>query len=150
LRGAEDRPPRLLYGILPQEKLRALFAESHLFLHPSELAVDGDQEGVPNSMLRSHGEWLAGSRDEARRHSRSVEHGTSGILVAERDYTALATAMLQLAGRPRAIPAAQRRLRPQRVAAEFDLQVQARVLEEIYAETIGEAAGRTRPGAGAR
>jgi glycosyltransferase involved in cell wall biosynthesis len=40
-------------GFLPQEKLRGSFAESHLFLHPSELGPDGDQEGVPNAMLEA-------------------------------------------------------------------------------------------------
>src|SRR4051794_13035535 len=40
-------------GFLSQEKLRALFAASHIFLHPSETAGAGDQEGVPNSMLEA-------------------------------------------------------------------------------------------------
>ena len=40
-------------GFLPQATLRRLYAESHLFLHPSELGPNGDQEGVPNSMLEA-------------------------------------------------------------------------------------------------
>ena len=40
-------------GFLSQPNLRALFAASHIFLHPSETAGEGDQEGVPNSMLEA-------------------------------------------------------------------------------------------------
>jgi glycosyltransferase involved in cell wall biosynthesis len=63
--------------------------------------------------------------------------------VAERDHTALSTAMLQLAGDPEQY----RELSTgaaQRVAAEFDLRAQARVLEDIYGETIATAAAPTR------
>ena len=40
-------------GFLPQPELRALYADAHFFLHPSEHGPDGDQEGVPNSMLEA-------------------------------------------------------------------------------------------------
>jgi colanic acid/amylovoran biosynthesis glycosyltransferase len=125
-------------GFLPQAKLRALFSESHLFLHPSEFAPDGDQEGVPNAMLEA---MASGLPILATRHGgipEAVEHGISGILVAEGDHAALAAALLELAGDPvryQQMGAAAAR----RVAAEFDLQTQARVLERIYAEAISRA-----------
>ena len=40
-------------GFLSQADLNALYAESHLFLHPSEMTSDQNQEGVPNSMLEA-------------------------------------------------------------------------------------------------
>lgn len=103
-------------GFLEQEKLRALYAESHLFLHPSEVAGDGDQEGVPNSMLEA---MASGLPVAATRHGgipEAVEHGTSGLIVAEKDDAGLAAA--------------------KRVAAKFDLAVQARRLEALYDEAV--------------
>src|SRR5204863_40364 len=40
-------------GFVSQEQLRELFYEAHIFLHPSETGRDGNQEGVPNSMLEA-------------------------------------------------------------------------------------------------
>jgi colanic acid/amylovoran biosynthesis glycosyltransferase len=122
-------------GFLPQAKLRALFAESHLFLHPSEFAPDGDQEGVPNAMLEA---MASGLPILATRHGgipEAVEHGISGILVAEGDHAALAAALLELANAP-ALYQQMSAAAARRVAAEFDLQTQARVLEGIYTEAI--------------
>jgi colanic acid/amylovoran biosynthesis glycosyltransferase len=122
-------------GFLSQAKLQALFAESHLFLHPSELGPDGDQEGVPNSMLEA---MAAGLPVLATRHGgipEAVEPGVSGLLVGEGDAAALAAEMTALAGSPEryaqmSVAAAQR------ARGQFDLAVQARVLEEIYQECL--------------
>ncbi|MEI9892448.1 MAG: glycosyltransferase [Chthoniobacter sp.] len=40
-------------GFLSQEDLASLYARSHIFLHPSEMPPDQNQEGVPNSMLEA-------------------------------------------------------------------------------------------------
>ncbi len=40
-------------GFLKGPELCALFHRSHLFLHPSRLTADQNQEGVPNSMLEA-------------------------------------------------------------------------------------------------
>ncbi len=42
-----------LRGFLAQPQLAGLFAQSHVFLHPSEMPPDQNQEGVPNSMLEA-------------------------------------------------------------------------------------------------
>lgn len=122
-------------GFLPQEELRALYARSHLFLHPSELGPDGDQEGVPNSMLEA---MASGLPILATRHGgipEAVEDGVSGLLVTERDHAALAQAMLSLAADPdryRAMSAAG----STSVRAHFDLTEQSRVLGECYSAAI--------------
>jgi len=128
-------------GFLGQEQLRALCAESHLFIHPSELAPDGNQEGIPNAMLEA---MASGMPVLATRHGgipEAVEHGISGLLVDEQNDAALAAAMIELANDPvtfgRMSTAASAR-----VAAEFDLKKQARALESIYEEAIAIEAGR--------
>ena len=122
-------------GFLSQEKLRALYAESHLFLQPSELGADGDQEGVPNAMLEA---MASGLPVLATRHGgipEAVEDGASGLLVGERDHSALAAALRALAGDPARYAAMGAAARA-RVVAEFDLAAQTRVLEGCYGEAV--------------
>ena len=123
-------------GFLSQEKLRALYAESHLFLHPSELGTNGDQEGVPNAMLEAMASGLPVLATKHGGIPEAVEDGVSGLLVAERDHTALSGAMLALARDPACFAAMSAAARA-RVTAEFDLAAQARVLEGCYREAIG-------------
>ena len=124
-------------GFLSQDKLHALYAESHLFLHPSELGPDGDQEGVPNSML----EAMAGGLPVlATRHGgipEAIEDGVNGILVAERDHPALGQALLALAGDPKRY--AEMSLAAGKVRQQFDLAAKARALEGFYAEALASA-----------
>ena len=122
-------------GFLSQPELRALFANSHLFLHPSELGPDGDQEGVPNSMLEA---MASGMPTLATRHGgipEAVEDGVSGCLVAEGDHLALGQAMLALAGDP-ARYEAMSVAASTGVRTRFNLAEQARVLGALYAEAI--------------
>lgn len=122
-------------GFVSQEELRSLFAASHFFLHPSELGPDGDQEGVPNSMLEA---MASGLPILATRHGgipEAVDHGESGLLVAEHDDAALAREMLALASSPErcatlgAAAAASARRR-------FDLETQSALLARYYDEAI--------------
>jgi colanic acid/amylovoran biosynthesis glycosyltransferase len=125
-------------GFLSQDNLRALYAESHLFLHPSELASDGDQEGVPNSMLEA---MATGLPVLATRHGgipEAVENGASGWLVAERDPDALAKAMLAVTMDPNGY-AQMSSVAANGVRERFDLDRQSRVLEGFYSEALVSA-----------
>ena len=122
-------------GFLPQETLRARYAASHLFLHPSELGADGNQEGVPNSMLEA---MAGGLPVVATNHGgipEAVQHGISGLLTPERDAAALAQSLLTLARDP-ARYAAMSAAAAARVSVGFALAAQARALEAIYREAI--------------
>lgn len=123
-------------GFLTQDALGALLEEAHLFLHPSELGRDGDQEGVPNSMLEA---MAAGIPPLATFHGgipEAVEDGVSGLLVGERDSAALARAMEALASDPvrYAVMSAAARTR---VATQFDITATVRALEGFYDEAAG-------------
>ena len=122
-------------GFLPQDELRALCSRSHLFLHPSELGPDGDQEGVPNAMIEA---MAGGLPVVATAHGgipEAVEHGVSGLLTPERDAPALARSLLTLAGDP-ARYAAMSAAAAARISTEFALVSQARALEGIYREAL--------------
>jgi colanic acid/amylovoran biosynthesis glycosyltransferase len=120
-------------GFLGQEELRALYAQSHLFLHPSELGPDGNQEGVPNSMLEAMASGLPILATTHGGIPEAVEHGVSGLLVPEKDDIALAAEMHTLAADPDRL-AAMSGAAAARVAQIFDLRATAAVLENIYDE----------------
>jgi colanic acid/amylovoran biosynthesis glycosyltransferase len=123
-------------GFVSQEKLRELFYDAHFFLHPSETARDGNQEGVPNSMLEA---MASGLPVFATRHGgipEAVEDNVSGILVNERDHRALGKALIDC------VRSADRFLGMGRAASEsvaknFNQTEQTGRLEEIYLREIG-------------
>ncbi|MEQ1861668.1 MAG: glycosyltransferase [Chthoniobacteraceae bacterium] len=125
-------------GFVPQAELRRLEADAHLFLHPSEVGADGDQEGVPNAMLEAMASGLPVCATHHGGIPEAVEHGVSGLLVPERDADALAEQMLGLAGSPEWF-ARMSAAAAKRVGDEFDLVAQTRRLEANYAEACARA-----------
>jgi colanic acid/amylovoran biosynthesis glycosyltransferase len=124
-------------GFLPQPELRALYTHAHFFMHPSETGPDGDQEGVPNSMLEAMASGLPVLATKHGGISEAVEYGASGWLVPERDHAALAEGLLALARDPSRY-ARMSTAAAARVSAIFDLTRQARVLEDCYREATME------------
>jgi colanic acid/amylovoran biosynthesis glycosyltransferase len=123
-------------GFLSQPQLRALYESAHLFVHPSEVGPDGNQEGVPNSMLEAMATGLPVLATLHGGIPEAVENGVSGMLVAERDHDALARGMLDLVqshDRYAAMGAAA----SVRVRERFDLRSTVPALETIYEEAAG-------------
>jgi colanic acid/amylovoran biosynthesis glycosyltransferase len=124
-------------GFVSQEALRELFYSSHIFLHPSETGRDGNQEGVPNSMLEA---MASGLPVFATRHGgipEAVENNVSGILVNERNHRALADALIETAKSPDRLVAIGRAASDS-VVKNFNQTEQTRRLEEIYLREIGQ------------
>jgi colanic acid/amylovoran biosynthesis glycosyltransferase len=122
-------------GFVSQEKLREMFYASHIFLHPSETARDGNQEGVPNSMLEAMASGLPVLATNHGGIPEAIENGISGVLVAERDHAALARALLDTV-QDRHLMAKLGRIGSQSVAEKFDQRAQVRRLEEVYLQII--------------
>jgi colanic acid/amylovoran biosynthesis glycosyltransferase len=122
-------------GFVSQEELRELLYSSHIFLHPSETGRDGNQEGVPNSMLEA---MASGLPVFATRHGgipEAIENKVSGILVNEHDDCALGDALIDCA-KDSARLVAMGRAASESVAKNFNQTEQTRRLEEIYLRQI--------------
>jgi colanic acid/amylovoran biosynthesis glycosyltransferase len=122
-------------GFLGQSELRALYEKAHVFMHPSELPPDSNQEGVPNSMLEA---MASGLPVVATRHGgipEAVTDGVSGWLVPERDDDGVARSLLKMTedvNRWKAMGLAA----SQAVAADFAQPRQIEALEAAYFEAI--------------
>jgi colanic acid/amylovoran biosynthesis glycosyltransferase len=77
-------------GFISQEQLREIFYASHIFLHPSETGSDGNQEGIPNSMLEAMASGLPVFATHHGGIPEAIEHGVNGVLVLEHNHEELA------------------------------------------------------------
>ena len=132
-------------GFLSQPELYELYVNAHVFLHPSELPPDSNQEGVPNSMLEAMATGLPVVATNHGGIPEAVTDGINGFLVPERDDKGLADAMVKLVSEPdlwlRFGAAASKQ-----VGNEFEQRTQVEALESYYLEAIRTAATRTRLG----
>ena len=122
-------------GFISQDELRALFLRSHIFLHPSETGRDGNQEGVPNAMLEAMASGLPVFATTHGGIPEAIEHGVSGVLVAEGEADALARELIGYAQDPATLQAIAER-GAAAVAAKFEQRAQVRALEDYYLEAI--------------
>jgi colanic acid/amylovoran biosynthesis glycosyltransferase len=124
-----------LTGFVDQLRLRSLFEQAHLFVHPSFTTEDGNQEGVPNSMLEA---MATGLPVVASRHGgipEAVEDGKQGYLVAEQDAAGLAAALVNLASN-RELWRQFQRAASAKVSETFEQSRQVSGLEAAYRETL--------------
>ncbi|MFV1995168.1 MAG: glycosyltransferase, partial [Verrucomicrobiales bacterium] len=122
-------------GFLSEAALRDLYNEAHIFLHPSRLTADQNQEGVPNSMLEA---MATGLPVVATRHGgipEAVAADRAGLLVPERDVEGIETSLLRLAeqeGLWRSMGEAA----ADDVREQFEAGAQIAKLERYYREAI--------------
>ena len=127
-------------GFLTQPGLAELFATSHIFLHPSETAKDGNVEGVPNSMLEAMATGLPVLATQHGGIPEAVTHESDGLLVPEKDSAALHAAMVRLTGEP-GLWLAYGVAAAESVREKFDQARSLEKLEAIYdeARALGQA-----------
>jgi colanic acid/amylovoran biosynthesis glycosyltransferase len=122
-------------GFISQTQLRELFYQSHIFLHPSEVSGDGNQEGIPNSMLEAMASGLPVFATEHGGIPEAIEDGRSGILVQERDNEALARALLERTTNPKALAAIAAN-GAEAIRRKFQQSAQTKMLEDYYLEAM--------------
>lgn len=85
-------------GFVKGPALCELYHQAHVFLHPSRMTSDQNQEGVPNAMLEAMATGLPVAATLHGGIPEAVRHGVTGLLVPERDRTGLAAALFELTG----------------------------------------------------
>ena len=126
-------------GFISQEQLRDLFYASHIFMHPSETGSDGNQEGIPNSMLEAMASGLPVFATEHGGIPEAIENGVSGVLVPEHNHEELGRTLLNAVQDPDFLSRVGR-AGADAVAQKFDQRIQVRRLEDIYLHAM-EAKG---------
>ncbi|MFZ4774958.1 MAG: glycosyltransferase [Terrimicrobiaceae bacterium] len=122
-------------GFQSQSDLAGIYASAHVFLHPSRLTSQQDQEGVPNSMLEA---MATGLPVVATLHGgipEAVTDGHDGLLTPENNSQALAASLEKIAGSPDLL----RRLSTNAaisVRAKYEQSAAIRSLEGFYRELI--------------
>ena len=122
-------------GFVAQEQLRELLYQSHIFVHPSQLGIDGNQEGVPNSMLEAMATGLPVFATNHGGIPEAVSNTLTGVLVSEQDHAALGRELIQAAQQPERLLELGR-AGSDSVARKFNQRAQSQRLEELYLETI--------------
>src|SRR5438067_447737 len=128
-------------GFLSQPDLRELYAQSHIFIHPSETQPDQDQEGVPNSVLEA---MATGLPVIATRHGgipEAVTENLNGFLSDEGDTESLGRSMVALANSPEIYARFSAAAR-QAVGENSDQEMTIRALGRIYEEVCDRRMAR--------
>lgn len=121
------------YGFRSQPYVYDLLARSHIFLHPSRMGTNQDQEGIPNSMLEAMATGLPVVATDHGGIPEAVNEGKEGFLTKEGDYETLAQSLQRIAGAPTqwamlgASAAAT-------VREKFEQSIQIENLERVYDE----------------
>lgn len=126
-----------LLGYQPQGVMFEELARADVLIQPSLVASDGDTEGgAPVCTIEAQ---AAGLPVVATLHAdipEVVQHEVTGLLAPERDVDTLAQHLRRLASEPDLRREMGRRGR-ERIEHEFDLDVQAKRLEDIYDRLVG-------------
>ncbi|MEO7166823.1 MAG: glycosyltransferase [Chthoniobacterales bacterium] len=137
-------------GFLTQADLLKLYHTCHIFLHPSEMPGDENQEGIPNSILEA---MATGMPVLATRHGgipEAVEEGRCGALVDERDHLGLAAEMKKITSGPHSF-AEMGLLASESVGLHFEQRIHIAKLEAHYreateiADEVGARGSAARP-----
>lgn len=123
-------------GFLKGDELCELYHQAHIFLHPSRMTADQNQEGVPNSMLEAMATGLPVIATLHGGIPEAVRDGASGLLVAERDRSGLRDSMFKLTSGMGEVWSAFSNAASNDVRQNFESRAQIERLEAAYDEAI--------------
>jgi glycosyltransferase involved in cell wall biosynthesis len=125
-----------LHGMLDRAALNALYARSHIFLHPSITDASGDMEGVPNSLLEAMSTGLVCVGTRHAGIPEVLADGENGLLVPEKEPHTIAERLLDLVTRPENMRALSHRA-AEHIRAHYTPEHQITLLEDCYNQALG-------------
>ena len=129
-----------LAGFLTEQDLCALYHSAHIFVHPSQMTQDQNQEGIPNSMLEAMSTGLPVLATQHGGIPEAVDDGKAGLLSAERDVDGLLDHMERLVADP-GLWAAMGKQASADMHENFEQAAQVRRLEDVYRELMEDHRG---------
>ncbi|UCE85641.1 MAG: glycosyltransferase [Deltaproteobacteria bacterium] len=144
LRGSLERLARQLgisdrvvwLGALPRDRVRAYYADAHLFALPGVRARNGAEESQGLALIEAQASGLAVVASDVGGIPESLRNGRTGFLVPERDVEALAERIAALIRRP-GLRAAMGRAGRAFARRHFDRNVLVDRLVSLYEEVVG-------------
>lgn len=124
-----------LFGWVDSEQLDELYRSSHIFLHPSVTASNGNMEGQGVVLAEAQGHGMPVVATNHNAFPDSIVDGLSGFLVSERDVDALVEKLRYLVEHADVWPQMGRCGR-EFVEKKFDSKILNKRLERIYQETL--------------
>lgn len=126
-------------GAQPQESVRGWLEKASIFALPCQVAADGGRDGIPVALMEAMASGCAVVSCRTSGVPELISHDEQGLLVAERDASALATALQRLLGdsllRRRLATAARVRIEHQ-----FDARKEARKLHGLMMRVMPDVA----------
>jgi colanic acid/amylovoran biosynthesis glycosyltransferase len=126
----------IFHSYLPVARYRELLGRSDILLAPSVRAADGDDEGgAPVAVIEAQAAGIAVCGTRHCDIPMVVEHGTTGLLVAEHDVSALTSALDKLCDNPdlrNRLGAAA----ADRAANRHDIRKQVKKLVQVYEKCL--------------
>lgn len=124
---------------IPYDQYISVSSNAHIFLAPSLTAKDGDSEGgVPVAIIEASASGMPILSTYHCDIPGVVIDGKSGLLVEEKDISALADALVELSTSPETWSSMGEYGR-KHVENEFNLQTQVGKLEQIYDQLVGHS-----------
>jgi colanic acid/amylovoran biosynthesis glycosyltransferase len=133
---AGSLPEVELLGAQPQDEVRELLATTDVLVHPSVITDEGMMDGIPVALMEAMATGCPVVSTRVSGIPELVHDGKTGLLVEQRDATALADAIQRLVEDPalaRRLGMAGRRA----VLREFTLERNGALLLERFAPFIG-------------
>jgi glycosyltransferase involved in cell wall biosynthesis len=87
-------------GALPQTQVLAQYRDADLFVLPSQIAADGDRDGLPNVLMEAQSQNLACLSTNISGIPELIVHAESGWLVEQKDHQLLTQALQKLIADP--------------------------------------------------
>ena len=122
-------------GFVSHDRVSNLFFSSDIFLMPSIVSASGDRDGIPNVIMEALVHRVPVVATAVSGIPEVIEDGVTGLLIPEKDPSAISRAVLRLVrDRVSAIDMAERGRA--KVQAQFDPEKNCRKVFLLYEQSL--------------